>query len=111
MHEISTQLAPLADFNKIRRIEGFERISDEYPIYLTDESKLSPEPFDYLFFPMAEAELAAIFRQMSQKKTKVNYKDSHSRMHAKFIREISKRKKKHLGKQVFVQTRKEKKEK
>jgi D-lactate dehydrogenase (cytochrome) len=71
MHEISTQLVALADFNKIRRVEGFERISDEYPIYLTDESKLSPEPFDYLFFPMDEPELAAIFRQMSQQKIKV----------------------------------------
>ena len=71
MHAIATQLVALADFNKIRRVEGFERISDEYPIYLTDESKLSPEPFDYLFFPMDEAELAAIFRQMSQQKIKV----------------------------------------
>ena len=41
MHEISTQLVPFADFNKIRRVEGFDRISAEYPTYLTDESKLS----------------------------------------------------------------------
>ena len=71
MHEISTQLVPLADFNKIRRVEGFERISAEYPIYLTDESKLSPEPFDYLFFPMDEGELAAILKQMSEQEIKV----------------------------------------
>ena len=71
MNEISTQLAALADFNKIRRIEGYEQISSEYPTYLTDESKLSPEPFDYLFFPMDEAELAAIFKQMSERKQKV----------------------------------------
>ena len=55
MHEISSQLVPFADFNQIRRVEGFDRISAEYPTYLTDESKLSPEPFDYLFFPMDEA--------------------------------------------------------
>ena len=60
MHEISSQLVPFADFNKIRRVEGFDRISAEYPTYLTDESKLSPEPFDYLFFPKDETELAAI---------------------------------------------------
>ena len=71
MHEISTQLVPFADFNKIRSLEGFERISAEYPTYLTDESKLSPEPFDYLFFPMDEAELAAILKQMSAQEIKV----------------------------------------
>ncbi len=70
-HKISTQLVPLADFDKIRRVEGFDRISAEYPIYLTDESKLSPAPFDHLFFPMDEAELAAIFKQMSAQKIKV----------------------------------------
>lgn len=71
MHEISTQLVPFADFNNIRCVEGFARISAEYPTYLTDESKLSPEPFDYLFFPMDEAELAAILKQMSAQKIKV----------------------------------------
>ena len=71
MHEISTQLVPVADFNKIRCVEGFEQISDEYPTYLTDESKLSPEPFDYLFFPMDEAELIAILKQMSDRKINV----------------------------------------
>jgi D-lactate dehydrogenase (cytochrome) len=71
MHEISTQLVPLADFNKIRCAKGFKQISNEYPTYLTDESKLSPQPFDYLFFPMDEAELAAILKQMSDLKVKV----------------------------------------
>ena len=71
MHAISTQQVPLADFNKIRYVQGFERISAEYPAYLTDESKLSPEPFDFLFFPMDEAELAAILKQMSAQKIKV----------------------------------------
>lgn len=71
MHEIYTQLVPLADFNKVRRVDGFERISREYPIYLTDESKLSPEPFDQLFFPVDEAELAAVLKQMSARRIKV----------------------------------------
>ena len=65
MHEIYTQLAALADYNKIRRVDGFDHISKEYPIYLTDESKLSPGPFEHLFFPADEAELAAILKQMS----------------------------------------------
>ncbi len=71
MHEITTQLVALADFKKIRRIDGFERISREYPIYLTDESKLSPEPFDYLFFPADESELAAILMEMVAQKINV----------------------------------------
>ena len=71
MHEIYTQLVPLADYNKIRRVDGFEHISREYPIYLTDESKLSPEPFDHLFFPVDEAELAAVLKQMSARRTNI----------------------------------------
>jgi D-lactate dehydrogenase (cytochrome) len=71
MHAISTLLVPFADFNKIRCVEGFDRISAEYPTYLTDESKLSPEPFDFLFFPMDESELAAILKQMSAQNIKV----------------------------------------
>ena len=71
MHEIHTQLAPLADYNKIRRIDGFDHISREYPTYLTDESKLSPEPFDHLFFPADEAELAAVFKQMAARRINV----------------------------------------
>ena len=71
MHEITTQLVALADFKKVRRVDGFERISREYPIYLTDESKLSPEPFDHLFFPADESELAAILMEMAAGKINV----------------------------------------
>ena len=71
MHEISTQLVPFADFKKIRFVEGFDRISAEYPAYLTDESKLSPQPFDHLFFPMDEAELAAILKQTAERQINV----------------------------------------
>jgi D-lactate dehydrogenase (cytochrome) len=71
MHEILAQPVPLADYNKIRRVEGYDRIRAEYPTYLTDESNLSPQPFDYLFFPMDEAELASIFKQMTDRKIHV----------------------------------------
>ncbi|CAB1061609.1 hypothetical protein D1BOALGB6SA_6384 [Olavius sp. associated proteobacterium Delta 1] len=71
MHEISTQLVALADYKKVRRIDGFERISGEYPIYLTDESKLSPGTFDHLFFPADESELAAVLQEMVAQKINV----------------------------------------
>ena len=70
-HKISSHPAPLADFKKVRCIEGYDRICAEYPTYLTDESKLSPQPFDYLFFPMDEAELAAVLRHMAEHKINV----------------------------------------
>jgi hypothetical protein len=63
MHEIFTQKIAPADFDRIHCIEGFERISNEYSTYLSDESKLSPQPFDYLFFPQNENELATVLRK------------------------------------------------
>jgi FAD/FMN-containing dehydrogenase len=70
-HKISSRPAPLADFNKIRCVKGYDRICAEYPTYLTDESKLSPQPFDYLLFPMDEAELAAVLNHMAEHKINV----------------------------------------
>ncbi len=67
MHEIYSQPAPEADFRQVKCIEGFEYICGEYPVYLTDESKLSPKSFDYLFFPKNEAELAAVVREMGRR--------------------------------------------
>lgn len=68
MHEIISHPAPEVDFDSIKRIEGYERIKTEYPSYLTDESKITAQPFDYLFFPKNEAELAAVIREMSNRK-------------------------------------------
>lgn len=64
MHEINSRSAPSADFSKVKCIEGFECIQAEYSAYLTDESKLSARPFDYLFFPKSEAELAAVMAEL-----------------------------------------------
>ncbi|HPC06812.1 MAG TPA: hypothetical protein PLI60_08825, partial [Anaerolineaceae bacterium] len=67
MHEINSRSAPSADFSKVKCIEGFECIQAEYSAYLTDESKLSARPFDYLFFPKSEAELAAVMAELHQR--------------------------------------------
>jgi len=67
MHEINSRSAPSSDFRKVKCIDGFECIQAEYSAYLTDESKLSARPFDYLFFPKSEAELAAVMAELHQR--------------------------------------------
>ena len=68
MHEIYSKTAPEADFSQVKRIEGFENIQAEYSAYLSDESKLSAKPFDYLFFPKSESELAAVVKWLNLQK-------------------------------------------
>jgi len=68
MHEIYSKTAPEADFSQVKRIEGFATIQAEYSAYLSDESKLSAKPFDYLFFPKSESELAAVVKWLNLQK-------------------------------------------
>ena len=67
MHEICSQTAPAADFEKVKCIHDYETIRVEYAAYLSDESKLSGVPFDFLFFPKEEAELAVVIKSMNQR--------------------------------------------
>ncbi len=71
MHEIMTERLDPTDFDKVRRVEGFDAITAEYPAYLTDESKFSCRPFEHLFFPRNEAELAAVMKEMARRGTRV----------------------------------------
>ncbi len=64
MHEITSSLPPACDFNEVRRVEGFDRIREQYPDFLSDESKLTMGPFDLLFFPANESELSAVVKEM-----------------------------------------------
>lgn len=67
MHEVTSQNVPPADFDAVRRVEGFAAIREEYSAYLTDESKFSCKPFDFLFFPRNEAELCAVLKEMGRR--------------------------------------------
>ncbi|MEJ5357142.1 MAG: FAD-binding oxidoreductase [Desulfobacterales bacterium] len=67
MHEVISRAVPAADFDSVRRVEGFAAIREAYPAYLTDESKFSCRPFDFLFFPRNEAELCAVLREMGRR--------------------------------------------
>jgi D-lactate dehydrogenase (cytochrome) len=70
-HEIYAQPAPPADYQQVRRVEGFDSIQAEYPGYLSDESKLVSRSADLLFFPKDEAELAAIIREMASQQVPI----------------------------------------
>lgn len=71
MHEIHSYLAPQADFSKVKCVQGYTRIQAEYAAYLTDESRFSARPFDYLFFPKDEAELAAVIGEMKKRNVRI----------------------------------------
>lgn len=71
MHEVKSQAVESVDFATVRRVDGFEAISAEFPAYLTDESKLSCKPFEHLFFPRTEAELSAVLKEMGRRGVKV----------------------------------------
>jgi len=71
MHEITSRPVPPADFAKVRMVEGFDEIKSRFPTYLSDESKLTLQPFDYLFFPKDEEELAAVVKEMGRRGVKV----------------------------------------
>lgn len=66
MHEIYSILPPEINFNLIKRIDGFDGITRDFPDYLTDESRLTAYPFDQLYFPNNEAELSTILREMNR---------------------------------------------
>ena len=68
MHEIYSKTAPEVDISQVKLIEGFDNIQTEYSAYLSDESKLSAKPFDYLFFPKNEGELAAVVKTLNAQK-------------------------------------------
>jgi len=71
MHEITSQPAEKVDFGTVRRIENSGEIVNKYSPYIADESKLSHQGVEYLFFPTTEAELSAIFREMAARGIKV----------------------------------------
>jgi D-lactate dehydrogenase (cytochrome) len=66
MHEIYSKITPDVNLSNIRCIKGFEKIKADFSDYLSDESKLTCKPFEYLFFPKNEAELSCILKEMGK---------------------------------------------
>ncbi|MHB8855044.1 MAG: FAD-binding oxidoreductase [Bellilinea sp.] len=71
MHEIQAKTAPLINLSQVKCITGFAAIRATYPDYLSDESRLTATPFDYLFFPKNEGELAAVLRDLNEQRIPV----------------------------------------
>jgi D-lactate dehydrogenase (cytochrome) len=71
MHEITSIQSTPVDVESVRRIEGFAHIKGDFPLYLSDESKLSAGAVDYLFFPSDESELCAVVKEMGQRGVKL----------------------------------------
>ena len=71
MHEIYSHSPKTPTIDAVKCVKGFDQIKAEYSVYLVDESKISPNPVDYLFFPKNEGELAAVIKEMAQKKVPI----------------------------------------
>lgn len=71
MNEITSKQIEACDFQQVKCIEGFDRIKSGHPGYLSDESKITVGPFDFLFFPENEAELSAVIKAMAARKVEV----------------------------------------
>ncbi len=67
MHEIGSKTAPDAEYDQVKRVDGFAKIQSEYTVYLTDESKLVSQSVEHLFIPKNEAELASVMCEMGKK--------------------------------------------
>jgi D-lactate dehydrogenase (cytochrome) len=68
MHETTSRQIEPVFIDSVKCVKGFETIQAEYSAYMTDESKISAAPFDLLFFPKNEAELAAVIKEMASQK-------------------------------------------
>jgi len=67
MHEITSKPPEAIDLENLMQVKGFDVIKEKYSDYLTDESKLTMGPFDFLLFPRDESELAGVVGEMAQK--------------------------------------------
>lgn len=70
-HVIVAQKMERVPLEGIRSVEGQEVISDSYPSYLIDESKINDGNAEWLFFPKNENEVATIITEMRRKNMQI----------------------------------------
>lgn len=67
MNLIKPDITYYSDIKSIKYIEGSFRISEEYPDYLVDESRLSGNPVETIFFPETTSDVSAIMRDIHKR--------------------------------------------
>lgn len=72
MHEIYLHNTTPADYKSVKVIAGYECSKAEYSAYMTDESKISSQPCNSLYFPKNENELAPVIQEMFTKSIPLN---------------------------------------
>ena len=73
MHEITSKRLTPENFEKVRCITGYSAIKNDYPAFLTDESRLEADSAEWLFFPGNEAELTAVIIELNQRKIPITF--------------------------------------
>jgi len=67
MNLIKPDFTYCSDIKLIKRIEGSSRILEEFPDYLVDESRLSGNSVETIFFPETTSDVSAIMRDMHKR--------------------------------------------
>ncbi|MFW9852299.1 MAG: FAD-binding oxidoreductase, partial [Candidatus Thorarchaeota archaeon] len=68
---ITAEKLELIPFENIRSVKGEMIISESYPSYLIDESKISGGYAEYLFFPNNESEIATIIQKVREEESMI----------------------------------------
>lgn len=71
MNLIKSEFTYSSDINSINRIDGCSRISEEFPDYLLDESRISAGSVETLFLPESTSDVSAIMRDIHNRGLKV----------------------------------------
>ena len=71
MNLIKSEFTYSSDIKSINHFEGSSRISEEFPDYLVDESRLSSNPVETIFFPDSISDVSAIMRDMHKRGLRV----------------------------------------
>jgi len=60
-----------SSFEKIKKVQGAERLSSEYSHHLIDESKIPGGSAEFLLYPSTESEIVSIVKKMKELKTPI----------------------------------------
>ena len=73
MHEVTSKRLAPGNFEQVRCVAGYVAIKSDYPVFLTDESRLESDSAEWLFFPENESELTAIILEMNKRQVPMTF--------------------------------------